>query len=199
MKVSLSTWRCPPTSKKNTCFSAANTESDSREYTALAALKCWKYLWTLVWKILFQMGTNGDFFFSVLIYFHSSWCTTERMPNLLQLLHSISSSGGGMQVFQIKWIMYLFNRLWAAYWLSTDWVTLRKWGKSRKRRRLNQGHVCEKLCGQINVFWLNSCCLGHSGFTLDFRVFNFGPQFLQVKILPFESLLFYLAFFYFLY
>lgn len=39
--------------------------------------------------------------------------------------------------FPNNWIMYLFNSLWAAYWLWTDWVTRGICGKSDKRRRPN--------------------------------------------------------------
>lgn len=110
-----------------------------------------------------------------------------RFPPLVE-----KKRGFTLRRFPNNWIMYLFNRLWAAYWLWTDWVTRRICGKSRKkkRRRPNQGHVCKEPCGQTNVFRRNSCRLGHADFTFALRetFFNLGPRFLQMKTLSLRTL-----------
>lgn len=144
-------------------------------------MKDCKYFWTSVLQNSAKW-TVMSVLFSELFSFHSNlkhyWerAKSYSAPALESFLWGLHAS------FPNKWIMYLFNRLWAAYWLSTDWVTLRTWGKSHKWRWFNQGHVwkvCKELCSQTNVFWWNSCRLGHSGFTCAWGgLFNVGPQFL---------------------
>lgn len=144
-------------------------------------MKDCKYFWTSVLQNSAKW-TVMSVLFSELFSFHSNlkhhWerAKSYSAPALESFIWGLHAS------FPNKWIMYLFNRLWAAYWLSTDWVTLRTWGKSNKWRWFNQGHVwkvCKELCSQTNVFWWNSCRLGHSGFTCAWGgLFNVGPQFL---------------------
>lgn len=159
-----------PTNKqeKHLLLCYHHTESDSLEYIPLAILKYCKYLWTLAQ----ENGAKWPLisFLSDLISFRNIWSTTERMPTLNQFLHYISSSDEGcMQVFQI--IESCIYSIGSGQRIDCRQIELR-WesgGSLTKGDNLTQGHVCKKPCGQTNVFWRNSCGLGHSGFAFSLR------------------------------